>query len=319
MQTQLKSASLVLMVLVVAIAASRASAATDLLVSDQDHVARFDGTTGALVNANFISLLDCTGVTIGPDGNVYVGTDNPSEIFRYNPTTGAQIGSAFVPFLPPGSTNPDNVIIPEGMHFAANGKLYVADEGGNQNVHIYNADGTSNSTLNGDATLPLLAPTSVAFDSNGNVYVANQNGGNVIKFDTTANTFSQFVPVLDHGLTIPTDLIFGPDHKLYIVDDDSAVAKVLRYNSDGSFDTVFVDYGKTFFTPWGIAFGPDGEAYISGTDAIAGGEVLRYKTNGTFDGIFASGLNNPTFIAFVPEPAGLACVIGIAAALRRRR
>jgi hypothetical protein len=30
-------------------------------------------------------------------------------------------------------------------------------------------------------------------------------------------------------------------------------------------------------------------------------------------------LNNPTFIAFVPEPAGLVGVIGITALLRRRR
>src|SRR6266480_2088604 len=180
MQIQLKPASFALVVIAAVIGgfASSASAAPDLLVSDrdasgQDAVRRFNGQTGAAVNLGFIPLLGVTGVTIGPDGSVYVGSDNPSQVFRYNQNTGAQIGSGpFVPFLPPGSTNPDNVTIPEGMKFGPNGKLYIADEGGDQNIHIYNADGTSNRTLNGNPTLFLSAPTSVAFDISGKLYVA---------------------------------------------------------------------------------------------------------------------------------------------------
>src|SRR5436305_13718672 len=126
MQIQLKSFWLPSLV-IFALLASSASAAPDLLVSDrdfsgQDAVRRFNGQTGAAVNLGFIPLLGVTGVTTGPDGNVYAGTDNPGEILRYNPNTGAQIGSGpLVPFPPPGSTHPDNVTIPEGIHHGPDG------------------------------------------------------------------------------------------------------------------------------------------------------------------------------------------------------
>jgi outer membrane protein assembly factor BamB len=331
MQMQLKSASLASLV-ILAVIASSASAAPDLLVSDrdafgQDAVRRFNGQTGAAVNLGFIPLLGVTGVTVGPDSNVYVGTDNPGEVFRYNPGTGAQIGSGpFVDFLPPGSPNPDNVTIPQGMHFGPDGKLYIADEGGNQNIHIYNADGTSNRTLDNhnDLTLPLLAPTSVAFDSSGKLYVANQNGANILRYNSATDSFSEFVPVLSGGLTIPTDLTFGADQKLYVVDGQTSDPKILRYNSNGTFDQLLIDFGQTTFQPWGLVFGPDGKLYVSGTDLAAPspdpGRVLRYLSDGTPDGTFvSSGLASPTFLTFVPEPTGLLGCFGMLLLGARRR
>jgi hypothetical protein len=80
-------------------------AAADLLVSSAatNQVLRYDGITGAFIDA-FVSagsggLESPSGLTLGPDGNLYVSGSTmftSSQVLRYDGTTGAFL-KAFVP------------------------------------------------------------------------------------------------------------------------------------------------------------------------------------------------------------------------------
>jgi DNA-binding beta-propeller fold protein YncE len=68
--------------------------AQELYVSsfETHQVLRYDGTTGAFLNA-FVAagsggLQNPTGLAFGPDGALYVGSSNTAEVLRYDGQTG---------------------------------------------------------------------------------------------------------------------------------------------------------------------------------------------------------------------------------------
>src|SRR5262249_37981673 len=64
---------------------------------------------------------------------------------------------------------------------------------------------------------------------------------------TTSPTSSTFVQPGSGGLNFSSGLIWGPDGKFYVVDlgATSTTGNVLRYNPDGSFDTVYTQTNST--------------------------------------------------------------------------
>jgi len=112
--------------------------AGDLLVgntsSGADNVLRFDGTTGAYIDAFVPSdsngLDDPQYMVIGPDNNLYLGSESPDQILRYNGTTGAFIDV----FVPDGSGGIDE---PKGMGFGFDGNLYVVDGDSPGSIKVY--------------------------------------------------------------------------------------------------------------------------------------------------------------------------------------
>jgi sugar lactone lactonase YvrE len=311
------SASVWLACLIVLVGTARA----DLFVVDHpsnaDFVRQYDSTTGMSINPTLVNLPFATGVTIGPDGLLYVGTSDPGEVFRYNAGTGVQFGSGpFVVYngMPP-TPDPRDVINPQGMKFGPDGNLYIADEGGNQNIHIYSPTGMSLGALTppGDFS----SPTAIAFSPAGNLYATGGSG--VAEYSFTSHVFADVVQAATGGPTNPVDLSFGADGKLYVL--DYGTDSVFRYNADGTGQSTFITFDNEF-SPANMAFGPDGDLYVSGTDFItAQGEVLQFAPDGTFDQLFISDLSNPGFLAFtpVPEPAaGIALLAPLLLARRRQ-
>ena len=92
-----------------------------------------------------------------------------------------------------------------------------------------------------------------------------------------------------------TTTTFGDDVSLYVSSDDTH--SVLAYDGKtGAFQRTFAS-GGGLIEPEGIAFGPDGNLYVSSRSD----EVLRYDgKTGKFIDVFASGhgLNDPAGIAF---------------------
>jgi len=278
---------------------------SDTTTGPTDLIHAYDATTGAAIAPN-ISLLGVTGLAIGPNGNLFAVTNNPGfqpdqgSVYQYNPLTHAKVGGPYVTFN--GQNDGHDVQGPEGMQFGATGNLYIADVT-NSEVHVY---GSANNSMGALTSAQLIQPTDVAFDTSGNLYVTSGNA-DILRSLGGTGPLTEFVPQLSGGLVNPTSLAFGPDGKLYVL-DVTATPAVRRYNSTGAFDTNVITFSGSlgFFSPTQIAFGPDGKLYISGQDGNVGdGEVLRFETNGTEDGPFATGLQNPSFMAFtaVPEPA----------------
>ena len=81
---------------------------------------RYNGTTGAFLNT-FVpfgsgGLFDPSGLTFGPDGNLYVSEAMGTDVLRYNGTTGAFIGA-----FASGSGLSGSF----GLTFGPDGNLYV--------------------------------------------------------------------------------------------------------------------------------------------------------------------------------------------------
>src|SRR5262249_22681388 len=95
-------------------------------------VYQFDPTSGKILNAlvtpNSQSVLSGpAGLTVGPDGNLYLSSQNNDAIVRYNFST-----QALEPFItsavlgPIASANGDARFAPAGLRFGPDGDLYVS-------------------------------------------------------------------------------------------------------------------------------------------------------------------------------------------------
>jgi glucose/arabinose dehydrogenase len=295
-------------------------ARADLYVVDGDLVDRFNSSTGAIVQTNgqntFANLSSSTGITAGPDGLIYVATTDPTTnpgspvINRYNATTGAQVGGAFVPFVN-GAAQLSNA---QGIAFGPDGHFYVADVGDNGPVKSFSAGGgylDTYATQGGNAQSVAFAPAAP-----GDVFVAT--GSTIERIDLTTHADTIIVQGSSNPLTFNngSDLKFGPDGKLYVLDTSSGDPRIVRYNTDGTGQSVFADFNSAefaseVFQPANFAFGPDGALYVSGTNLESGssqqGEILRISSNGDSFSDFVTNLNSPGFLTFtaVPEPGSL--------------
>jgi WD40 repeat protein len=306
----------------------------DLFVVDGDQVDRFNSSTGAVIQTNghdtFTTQFSATGITVGPDGLVYVADTDPSLnsgggiVYRYNATTGAQVGGGpFIPFVN-GAAQLSNA---QGIKFGPDGNFYVADLGDNGPVKAFDNTGSYLTTY----ALTGGSAQSVAFNpaDSANVYIAS--GSAIEKVNLSTHSDDILIQGSSSTFNDGTDLTFGPDGKLYVLDISSGDPRILRYNADGSGQSVFADFNAApfnseVFQPADFAFGPDGALYVSGANFTAPsaqqGEILRIASTGTSFTDFVTGLNAPGFIAFnnVPEPSALllAAACGGATILRRR-
>jgi len=305
----------------------------DLYVVDSGVVDRFNSLTGAVVQTNgqntFATFSGATGITIGPDGLVYVGTSdfgsdpNLAVTNRYNATTGAQIGGAFIPF----ANGPSQLSNIQGIAFGPDGNFYAADEGDNGPVKAFTATGTyltTYATQGGNAEAIAFNPAAP-----NNLYVAT--GSTIEQIGLTTHNDNIIIQGDSETFANAGDLAFGPDGKLYVLDVYSGDPRILRYNADGTGQSVFADFdSSTFaseeFQPADMAFGPDGDLFVSGTnlDSLSSqqGEILQISPDGTSYSDFVTNLNAPGFLTFtsVPEPGSFSVLaISGLVVLRRRK
>jgi sugar lactone lactonase YvrE len=162
----------------------------------------------------------------------------------------------------------------------------------------------------------------------GTFLVANTRGNNVLRFDgNTGNFINEFIPAESGGLSKPDTVLFGPDGNgdskpdIYIASGDkpgksgeTGASAVLRYDGiTGAFIDKFVGDNPNTATdetgglsrPYGLAFGPDGNFYVS---SFLTDQILRYNgKTGQFIDVFAAGnqqaggLNGPNGLLFAPD------------------
>lgn len=150
--------------------------------------------------------------------------------------------------------------------------------------------------------------------------VGNSESNTIVIFDETSGSFlGDFTTPGAGGLRAPDDLTFGPDGNLYVsVGGNSGLnlfdptypqdSAVLRFSPTGEFLGVAAA-GNGLTRPYGNAFGPDGNLYVS---SFRTNEILKFDgQTGGFLGIFASdnnqglgslnGLNGPNALLFGPD------------------
>jgi sugar lactone lactonase YvrE len=162
----------------------------------------------------------------------------------------------------------------------------------------------------------------------GTFLVSNTRGNNVLRFDgNTGNFLGEFIPPGSGGLSNPDTIVFGPDGNgddksdIYVASGgdpgnpaEPTASAVLRYDGiTGAFIDKFVgdnpntaaDETGGLSRPYGLAFGPDGNFYVS---SFLSDQILRYNgKTGQFIDVFASGnqqaggLNGPNGLLFAPD------------------
>jgi DNA-binding beta-propeller fold protein YncE len=297
-------------------------ARADLLVSSSmttstGQVLRYDQQTGAFVDV-FIDAFSggpggtYGGMTIGPDGNLYVGKTItmiglPGEVQRYNLSTGV-FRDNFVPQGSGGLTQAGTVA------FGPDSNLYVRNGTpvGTFNDSIFRYDGRTGTFLGAFVPPTGGEISDFVFGPDRNLYTT-ATSGNVLRYDGMTG---QFLGLFAGGIGGDfRGLVFGPDGNLYVTNDAFINSTVKRFDGmTGTFLGNFVGPGSGgLFNPEDLVFGPDGNLYVSNS---GDNSVKRYDgTTGAFLGDFvlpgSGGLRSPGALLFtsptaVPEPGTLA-------------
>ena len=125
----------------------------------------------------------------------------------------------------------------------------------------------------------------------------------VVEGDDSVRFLDAFVSARSGGLSLPRNVLFGPDGNVYVASHGND--SVLRYDANGNFLDVFVASGSGGLDgPGAMAFGPDGNLYVA---SPLTGDVLRFQgPNGAQAGQFideyvsaeAFGINQAKGLAF---------------------
>lgn len=166
----------------------------------------------------------------------------------------------------------------------------------------------------------ITGATVTASQANAALLIGNTRSDSIVIFDEISNTILRdFTTPAANGLADPDAITIGPDGNVYVsVGGDSGLSlldptypqnsAVLRFNLKGEFLGIAAA-GNGLTRPYGNAFGPDGNLYVS---SFRTNQILRFDgTTGAFLDIFASdnngglgstnGLNGPNALLFGPD------------------
>lgn len=208
----------------------------ELLVSDNfgSQVLRFNENTGefldTLVPSRSGGLDGAIGMQIGPDGLLWVASQNNNSVLRFDAETGD-----------PVDVFADNDITPNAMlqgpsdlRFGADGSLFVGNFSG---TTVDRFDSETGEAL-GPFTQggPLNGASFFLFGPDGNLYVSSFNTNQVLRYDGTTGEFLD-VAAEENGLSGPAGLAFQDDSLLVA---SLLGQEVLRFDAEsGAFIDVF--------------------------------------------------------------------------------
>ena len=201
------------------------------------------------------------GIGIGPDGNVYVGSDclNPN-IERFTSS------GTIVSWWQIGGT-------PNGLAVDASGNVFVAEGIGPNRIKKFSGSGVLLTTWGSTGTGPsrFQQPVGVAVDAAGSVYVSDMENHEVQKFTNNGAFLLRFGSVGTGAGQFQDNLGLAVDALGRIYVADGTRARVLRFSSSGAFQLEFPTLGTL---PADVAIGPDGNLYVPDTN----GNVIRVFT-----------------------------------------
>lgn len=267
-----------------------------------DAVGRFDLDSGAFLgDLGPTDALDgALGIVVGPDGRIYVASEESNAVVRFDGTTGAFL-DRFVADDPLTMEDETGGLLgPGAVLFGADGRLYVSSFDSDA---ILRYDGQTGAFV--DVFVPAGAggldgpDAGMVFGPDGHLYVPGYYSNSIPRYDgATGMPLGDFVAggMLDN----PRTLVFHGDH-LYVANEGSD--EVLRYDAaTGAFVDVFVAAGAGGLAgPAGMVFGPDGVLHVA---SIENNQILRFDAAGAalpalVDAV-AGGIAAPTHITLAP-------------------
>jgi DNA-binding beta-propeller fold protein YncE len=254
---------------------------------NNDTVLKFDADTGAalgvFVSAGSGGLNGPTGLTFGPDGNLYVSSFVfNNSVLKYDGKSGQFLG-VFVAERSGGLQGPVD------LRFGPDGNLYVVAsyEGG-----VFRYNGSTGAFIDRFTTEPGGAE-GIRW-RNGFMFVSSHMTDTVLAFKAASGAL--IGPIIEAFPDWATGFDFGPDGNLYVASffDDSVM----------KFDSQTGEWMGTFASnclgPEMIEFGPNGDLYVA---SYSGDSVDCFdgRTGAWKRTMFGSGLSGPMDIAFRTE------------------
>jgi sugar lactone lactonase YvrE len=224
-------------------------------------VLRFDATTGAFqgvfVTAGSGGISGPHGLTIGPDGDLYVSGRSSFNVVKYD-TNGNPVWST-----PTGS---GGLSWPEGLTLDPSGTyLYVASVGSNQ-ILKYNA--LTGAYVGVGASAGLSAPKGVKFGPDGLMYVASANNNRIMRFTASGTYVDDYVPAGSGGMAVLSRLVFGPNGDVYVSVGGTGADPSHIYHFGTENEALFtVSLSAPFAEPVTVSYATaDGTAVSTGTN-----------------------------------------------------
>lgn len=232
---------------------------------------------GAFVDrANSGNMTSSTGMALGPDGHLYVGSSLTHEILKFEGTTGAFLGE----FISAGN----GVEFPAGEGLTWHDSVLYVLCRDSAKVLKFDANGNSLGEFIPSGSGGLQFPKGMVRGPDGTWFVSSANV--VLRYGADGTSMGA-LSVPNGELNTPRGLLFGPDGHLYVASENNS--SVIRFQVNGgnvSFDRVFVSSGSGGLKNPGALLFRNGSLLVSSQGS---NEVLSYyATTGAFQGTVVS-------------------------------
>lgn len=224
-----------------------------LLIYSEGRLVKLVGRPGS----DKTSFRSPQGVTVGPDGRVYVADTGNSRIQVLDGE------GEFLWFFGEKGSEPGKLDNPESVAVGVDGRVYVADTG-NDRVQVFTREGILLFGFGGDGTSSkdpgyFSSPSKVALDPSDNIYVQDTDNDRIQKFDADAKFVKSFS-------LLGSDFAVDQYGFLYVLDSSSG--KVIEQDPTGAILGKFGSLGKgtgQFKKPDTLAVAADGSVIVMDT------------------------------------------------------
>jgi streptogramin lyase len=277
-----------LAVLAVLPAGAQTACASRLFVSGYfSTVHVYDACTGAYLQDldSRTRIQGAMAVRRGPDGFLYVVSEETSQVLKYRNDTLAFV-SEFAATGPIG---------PTGMVFDAAGKVYVAGYR-SQDVKRFSATGALEASVFAPRSGGLGGPDNgLSFGPDGNLYVPGYDTHNVVKWDPRTGIASEALAPRSGGIRNTRGLLPTKDGTGFFVTAEGS-GQLLRWNL-ATGELVAVRSGLS--RPTGIDYAPDGNLLVVDGESVV---KIDPATGTTLTTLVAPGrVSGPVFVAVIAK------------------
>jgi sugar lactone lactonase YvrE len=133
----------------------------------------------------------------------------------------------------------------------------------------------------------LMNATGLAFDKEGLLYVSSRYDGIIYQVSPSGG-----MSVYVEGMGVATGITFDAEENLYVGDRSGTIFKISRSRQIYVYATL-----EPSIAAYHLAFGPDGDLYVTGPTTSSFDCVYRVASNGDV-GVFYRGLGRPQGLAF---------------------
>ena len=234
-------------------------------------VARFDVSTGQLIETLSGGLSGPHGMRFSPEGALFVVSHSDGRIAEYDSVNGSFATVAS------GLSTPLDVLVGTESGPCAP-PIYVSDSSSGSIVQFDGASGERRGTFG--VTGP--RPFGMACAPNGNLLVATQQANTLIELDNaTGSSLGAFAS----GLSVPTAVVTGPNGNVFVAEAGANRVSEL----DGQSGAFLRSLGSGIIQPHGLAFGPDGSLFVAQNDPAIGVVEVDPSTGNMVETFAAAG------------------------------